>query len=112
MKEVIRWVVTHINQDGIRIMSCSCQGRNTYATKEEAAKWIENMLANNNQETINAFGIATSFEPRRCECYPVHFDPIRLIYREEDLIRMSNEFNIPLYEIKNMFKHESLFVDQ
>ncbi len=75
MDTVKRYVVTHINKDGMRTLASAQQGRNTYATQEEAQKHLDAMLSNNSMDTLRSvYGFP--LEVRECECYPNHFDPI------------------------------------
>lgn len=74
--DVIRYVVTHINKDGNRVMSHAHQGRNTYETAEQAQAWIEAARKNNSESTMQAvYGDKDTLEVRAAKCYPVHFDP-------------------------------------
>lgn len=74
-EHVIRYVVTKINEDGIRVMSGARQGRHTYATQEEAQSWLDAALKNNSADTIARF--LPDAEVRPCRCYPGHFDPMQ-----------------------------------
>lgn len=70
---VIRYVVTKVNADGQRTLFGSQQGRNTYATAEEAEQHLAAILKNNNAQDIERY--ANQAEVRPVECWPVHFDP-------------------------------------
>lgn len=71
---MVRYVVTHINKDGVRTLAQAMQGRYTYDTPEKAQKWIDDILQGNNATTINGlYGLP--FEVRPVNCYEGHFDP-------------------------------------
>ena len=71
---VTRYVITHIGKDGLRTLAQACQGRNTYATPEEAQSMIDAMMKNNSMDTLKSV-FNLPLEVRPCECYPKHFDP-------------------------------------
>jgi len=76
---VTRYVITHRGTHGLlpgrsRTLVGPAQGRNTYATREEAEKYLQAMVENNSRETLEEhYGLP--LEVRPCECYPIHFDP-------------------------------------
>lgn len=76
---VTRWVVTHINQDGERVISSpASQGRYTYETEHEARFMAGAMVANNHPDKlVSVFGdqCLGTFEARPCKCYANGFDP-------------------------------------
>jgi len=77
--KVIRYVLSRIDKDGLRVMVYAQQGRYTYATKDEAKILLKLFLENNTQERlIEVFGrqAVGTFEVSAIECYPGHFDPI------------------------------------
>ena len=76
---VTRFVVTHINPAGERVLTLPRQGRYTYVTPEEAQRVmaaILNVGANGNDipGVYGAQAVGT-FEVRPVPCYPGHFDP-------------------------------------
>lgn len=73
---VTRYVATYVNPDGMRTLMTAAQGRNTYATAEEAQSWINAVTQNNAAaDTIKQlWGDDPCFEVRPCECWPNH-DP-------------------------------------
>lgn len=79
---VTRYVVTHINREGLRtISSPASQGRYTHATREDAETALRNLNANNSADTLaQVFGAQAldTFEVRQCPCYPNHFDPMNV----------------------------------
>lgn len=73
---VTRYVPTYVNKDGMRTLMRNAQGRDTFATAQEAQDWIAAVTANNNADTIKqTWGDNPRFEVRSCPCWPVHFDP-------------------------------------
>lgn len=85
---VIRYVPTYRERGGLRALATAAQGRNTYATPDEARAWIDAVRKNNNAETIRSiFGPVDTFEVCACRCYPGHFDPCGVYFDEEDVIQ-------------------------
>ena len=75
MKTITRYVITHIGKDGLRTLIGPAQGRNTYATMQDAEAERAAIIQNNSIDTLNSvYGLPLSV--RECECYPVHFDPV------------------------------------
>lgn len=87
MSETVkRWVITHINKDGMRTLATAQQGRCTYATKEEAQAWIDAVMSNNSMDTIKSvFGLP--LEPRECDCWAGHFDPVGVWFDDDEVTR-------------------------
>lgn len=81
-ESVTRYVVTHVNREGMRTLSApASQGRFTYATHEEAETALGNITGNNSANTLaQVFGPQAlgTFEVRPCPCYPGHFDPMNV----------------------------------
>lgn len=78
-RTVTRYVATFVRPDGMRTLMGASQGRNTFATEQEAKAWIDAVLANNSATTIRqVWGPNPRFEVRACECWPVHFDPVNV----------------------------------
>jgi hypothetical protein len=84
-ESVTRYVVTHVNTKGERVMTAHArQGRFTHATPEEAEaelKAILNVEVNQN-DIPGVFGeqAVGTFEVRPVPCYPGHFDPQTCYY--------------------------------
>jgi hypothetical protein len=75
---VTRYIVTHVNTDGERVMSAPArQGRFTYATPEGAEEQMVAMLTNPTNDIAGVFGkqAVGTFAVRPIECWPIHFDP-------------------------------------
>ena len=81
----IRYVVTGIRPDGLRGMVGAVQGRNTYATPQEAAGLLQSMRQNNSPGVLTAH-CGTDLAVCRCECWPVHNDPHRCWFDEADVV--------------------------
>lgn len=81
-QQVIRFVITHHDaKTGLRTIIGPVQGRYTYATREEAERWIADAIKNNGPERLNEFyGFPLRAVP--CPCWPGHFDP-KTVYPEE-----------------------------
>lgn len=85
---VERFVPTHINKDGVREMATAAQGRNTYATADEAQGWIDAVLnpdTNSADVLRSVFGDVSTFAVRPVWCWPGHFDPIGIYFDTEGL---------------------------
>jgi hypothetical protein len=81
---VIRYVVTHINQDGMRTLCGPAQGRNTKETAAEAQDHLDAMMQNNRLEGNLLAGVyGLPLEVRPVKCYPGHFDPMGIYFDTE-----------------------------
>lgn len=81
----IRYVISHINKDGLRQMTAAIQGINTVGSKEEAQKRLTEFNANNTPENLTQiFGSQAlgTFEVSAIECYEGHNDPKGCFIRE------------------------------
>lgn len=67
----IRYVVTHLNADGQRTMTCAHQFRNTHATPQQAQAWIDAAMRNNSESTLRSVTANNvgSLEIRPVECW-------------------------------------------
>ena len=73
-ESVTRYVITHINKQGMRTLASAAQGRNTFETQEQAEAYLRLLLTHNPEERLKQiYGLP--LEVRPCPCYPVHFDP-------------------------------------
>lgn len=79
MAGVIRYVVTHVGEDGLRTLTFPAQGRNTFATRAEAEAAMRALLdvERNGNDIAGVYGAQAvgTFQVRPCECWPGHFDP-------------------------------------
>lgn len=73
MATVTRYVVTHLNRDGVRTLAHSMQGRCTYETAAEAEQWIKDAVSANGHKLGEFYGLP--LQVHAVECYPGHFDP-------------------------------------
>lgn len=85
---VIRYVISFMNNDGMRQMAYPCQGRHTLGSKEEAQELLKNFLdpTTNHEETLKSvFGknCMGTFEVSAVACYDGHFDPMGCFIKEE-----------------------------
>lgn len=77
----IRYVVTHVRRDGLRVLSHAAQGRNTYDTAEDAQAWIDAAKVSNSADTLRSvYGDVALMEVRPVACWPRHYDPMRTIF--------------------------------
>lgn len=74
----IRYVVTHIGKYGQRTLAHAAQGRHTYATPEEAQRWIDEATAANGARLADFYGLP--LEVRAVACWPDHYDPKQTIF--------------------------------
>lgn len=72
---VRRWVVTHIGRDGLRTLTHTAQGRETFATREEAQAWIDAAKENTPSQLASVVGDVSTLRPIEIECWPAHLDP-------------------------------------
>ena len=74
---VTRWTVTYkCSPDALRTMAFAAQGRNTFGTYEEAAKFLHAMLENNSEATLRSlYGDPRKLRVDQVQCWPGHFDP-------------------------------------
>jgi hypothetical protein len=74
----IRYVLSHINKDGMRVMTSAIQGRHTFGSTVEAEQHLQGFNANNTPENLTQiFGSQAlgTFEVSAIECYEGHNDP-------------------------------------
>lgn len=79
---VIRFVITHRGRNSmndLRVLTLSGQGRDTFATREEAEKRTEELRVGGIDRVI---GIDRANDMRvfAVECWPGHFDPKRTVW--------------------------------
>ncbi len=78
---VMRFVVTHLNKDGDRVLAHPQQGRYTHFTRELAETHIAEVLLNNHEDVVNKhYGLP--LKVRECKCYPGHFDPAEYYFED------------------------------
>jgi hypothetical protein len=83
---VIRYVVTHINEDGMRTICGPAQGRCTKATPEEAQSWLDDVVKANQIDVNGRIGgvFGPPLKVRPVKCYPGHFDPMECIWIDDE----------------------------
>jgi hypothetical protein len=81
MTDVIRYVVTYVDLKYGRTLVGPIQGRNTYATPEAALHQLQAMLKNNSPKTL-AETFPGELQVRACPCWPVHFDPKQIYFKD------------------------------
>lgn len=80
---VERWVITFVNDKGMRGLAQPAQGRYTYVTEREAESRLAAILDNASPTTIRQiWGEDPRFKIRKCECHDNHFDPIGVWFEE------------------------------
>jgi hypothetical protein len=77
---VTRYVLTYKPDNGMRTLAFAAQGRNTFATPEEAGEALE--LWSGPEGLPKAFSPSevASLEVRPCPCWPGHFDPCGIYF--------------------------------
>lgn len=66
---MIRYALTFINSEGVRILAHENNGRNTWLTKEEGEYWLSQLFKTNPVERITSvFGENPKFEIRQVIC--------------------------------------------
>ena len=72
---VFRWVITHVNKFGLRVLTFAQQGRETYTTKDEAEKALVLLKPSLRAKVLGEY--ANTLRVKRVECWPEHYDPKR-----------------------------------
>lgn len=74
--KVTRWVPTYVNRHGMRTLMRAAQGRDTFATMQEAQQWLNAVLQGTSTATIaQLWGNEPRFAVRPCMCWASSFDP-------------------------------------
>lgn len=82
---VVRYAVTHLDDEGMRTLCGPAQGRFTHETAEDAQARLDAMMANNRLENGKLAGVyGLPLEVRSLRCYPGHFDPMEVYFPESD----------------------------
>ena len=80
MAGVTRFVVTHINKNGDRVLTFPRQGLYTCASEAEAGAVLSALLdvETNGNDIPGVYGEQAmgTFEVRPIQCHPEHFDPM------------------------------------
>jgi hypothetical protein len=78
----IRFAITHVGRDGLRVLTFANQGRNHYDHRPDAERMLAGFLQNNTAQTLRdiydeqALG---TFEVTPVECYD-HGDATRTVF--------------------------------
>jgi hypothetical protein len=81
MPAKVRYVVTHINKDGLRVLTFANQARHHFEAKKDAEAWIE-ACRKDPRSMENLFqGRPDTLEVRPVECYESG-DAIRTVFDE------------------------------
>lgn len=75
---MIRYTITAIKSDGLRHMAFDNNGRNTYATQQQAEEMLRNVINNNNAEDV-AKKVGDDLKVMPVECYD-HGDAMGTIF--------------------------------
>lgn len=74
----VRYVITHVADSGLRVLTLPGQGRYTFATREEAEERMRLLapslcekVLGDRADTLQVVGVP---------CYPGHFDPKRMVW--------------------------------
>ena len=66
----IKFALTFINSEGLRVLVHQNDGRMTWKKKKEGDKYLESILKNNSEDTIKSiFGENPQFEVKEVVCY-------------------------------------------
>ena len=77
----IRYVVTHTDKEGARVLTFQACGRYTYSSKEEAQKALDLFKPELVSRSVVLDG--ETLEVRPVPCWPVHNDPQHTVFSEE-----------------------------
>ena len=77
----LRWVLTFINKDNLRVMAHNNDGRHTFPDKQAVYAWLKLMYKNNNLDTITSiFGNKPKFKAVQTACYD-NFESCRTVFK-------------------------------
>ena len=85
MNHVIRYAIAGVRKNGLRTMTSPHQGRNTFATPQEAADRLAALRSNNSNGLLEST-CGRDLAVVRVHCYPVHFDPIGIFFTDADIV--------------------------
>lgn len=82
---VIRYVITHINKNGMRTICGPVKGGNTSETPEEAQANLKNLIQRSSMEGELLAGVyGLPLEVRQVRCHPVRTDPMEIYFENEE----------------------------
>lgn len=87
---VVRYVPTYIPHEGgnkgMRTLVRDAQGRATFATHDEAERWMLDLLSGKDSPSFKqVYGDDPKMEVRPCPCWPGHFDPRGVYFDDEEV---------------------------
>lgn len=77
-----RFAITHVNRDGLRVLTFANQGRNHYDDQADAVRRLASFLQSNPEQTLrDIYGDQAigTFEVTPVECYD-HGDATRTVF--------------------------------
>lgn len=88
----IRYVVTAIKKGGLRELAFDNNSRNTYATEEEATQKMQDVINNNNPETVAEL-VGTDLKVLPVQCY-AGGDSTKTIFSEGNTMFKNAEYTL------------------
>ena len=82
---VVRWVITHVNGDGDRVLTEPKQGRYTYDTMEEAQRHLTDLSGPGGLPRVLTVSAVATLEVRSVRCWAHHHDPVGLYVTEGEV---------------------------
>jgi hypothetical protein len=82
-RRVIRFVITNPGRDkmeGLRVLTLSGQGRDTFATRKEAEDYMKLLQQPGQIDRVIGITRAKMMRVYAVECWPGHFDPKRTVW--------------------------------
>lgn len=79
----MRFVITKVTRDGLRVLATTNQGRHHHDTRREAEQQLAAILSSNSADTLlYVYGDVTKMRVDEVECYD-HGDATRTVFGEE-----------------------------
>lgn len=76
----MRFVITKVTRDGLRVLATTNQGRRHHDTREEAEQQLAAILSNNSADTLaSVYGDVRKMRVDEVECYD-HGDSTRTVF--------------------------------
>jgi hypothetical protein len=79
----VRYVVTHVNKNGVRVLTFANQGRHHFDKREDAQAWIEACRKDSRSMEILSNGRGDTLEVRAVECYGPGGDSTKTVFYED-----------------------------
>lgn len=77
---VTRYVITQQRPGQLRALALPAQGRNTFATREEAERALDAYIGSDFNRPEDIARYFSNAEVRPCECWAGHFDPVGIYF--------------------------------